>query len=203
MEGTTRQEESASVAASLLVRLRGQDPQAWQLLIELYGPVVYRWCRRGGLRAEDAADVGQEVFVAVARYIGAFRRDSAGDSFRGWLWTITQSKLRDHWRRRASQPEAAGGTSAQQRFQEMPEQVVEDSSSCDPGEGVKIPPDLLNQVRQQFTEKTWQAFWRVTVEGQAPADVAAAFGMSVGAVYIAKSRVLHHLREVLGDLIED
>jgi RNA polymerase sigma-70 factor (ECF subfamily) len=66
-----------------------------------------------------------------------------------------------------------------------------------------IPPEILNQIRSEFTEKTWAAFWRVTIEEQAPADVAAELGMSVGAVYIAKSRVLHSLRQWLGDLISD
>jgi RNA polymerase sigma-70 factor (ECF subfamily) len=203
LEGEVRLEGSASIASSLLVQLRSQDPQAWQQLVGLYGPVVYRWCRRGGLHAEDAADVGQEVFLAVARYIGSFRRERPADSFRGWLWTITQNKMRDYLRRRGAQPEAVGGTTAQQRLQEAPEAPADGSNVCELKDWITIPPHILNQMRSAFTEKTWEAFWRVTVEEHAPADVAAELGMSVGAVYVAKSRVLNHLRQWLGDLISD
>ena len=71
-----------SIASSLLLRLKAQDAEAWKRLVRLYGPVVYGWCRRAGLRAEDAEDVGQEVFQAVARNIGSFRRERPGDPCR-------------------------------------------------------------------------------------------------------------------------
>ena len=77
--------EQSSVASSLLLRLRADDPAAWRGLLHLYGPLVYRWCRRAGVGPEDARDVGQEVFRTVARKLADFRRDRAGDSFRGWL----------------------------------------------------------------------------------------------------------------------
>jgi RNA polymerase sigma-70 factor (ECF subfamily) len=173
------------------------------MVVELYGPAVYRWCRRAGLDADDAADVGQEVFAAVARTIGSFRKEGPKDSFVGWLWTITRSKLLDHWRRREQQPKAAGGTTAQQRMLDVPESLSEDDEPGGAEGWLTIPGALLHQVRSAFKEQTWQAFWRVTVDGVAPADVAADVGLSVGAVYIAKSRVLHRLREVLGDLLDE
>lgn len=196
-------EGSASVASSLLAQVKAMETRAWQELVDLYGPVVYSWCRQQGLRAEDAADVGQEVFAAVARSVATFRRDRPGDSFRGWLWAITRSKLCDHWRRRAAQPEAAGGSSAQQRLQEAPDPASADQTSSAPGGVVRISPEILGRLQQEFKPNTWQAFWRVTVEGQAPTEVAAELRMSPGAVYIAKSRVLHRLREALGDLMDD
>jgi len=58
----------------------------------------------------------------------------------------------------------------------------------------------LEMIRDEFEERTWQAFWRTTVDGQAPRDVAADLAMSPGAVRVAKCRVLHRLREELGDL---
>jgi RNA polymerase sigma-70 factor (ECF subfamily) len=50
-------------------------------------------------------------------------------------------------------------------------------------------------VRDQFEEATWQSFWLVAVEGREAAAVAGQLGISLGAVYIAKSRVLKCLRE--------
>ena len=59
----------------------------------------------------------------------------------------------------------------------------------------------MELVRHEFEARTWEAFWRVVVEGQAPAAVAVALGMSPNAVYVAKSKVLRRFREEFGDLI--
>jgi RNA polymerase sigma-70 factor (ECF subfamily) len=194
---------SASLAPSLLVRLRAHEADAWRRLTDLYGPVVYDWCRRAGLQAEDAADIGQEVFQAVALHLEGFRRERPGDTFRGWLWTITQNKLRDHWRRQQARPRAAGGSSAQERLLEVAaEESLASGSSATAEESTSLFRRALELIRGEFEERTWQAFWRVTVDGRSPADVAAELGLSAGAVYVAKSRVLRRFRDELGDLVE-
>ena len=81
---------------TLLASVKAEDRAGWTRLVSLYGPLVYRWCRCAGLQPADAADLGQEVFCAVARNISNFRRDRPGDSFRAWLHTITLNKIRDH-----------------------------------------------------------------------------------------------------------
>jgi len=189
-----------STASSFLERVKAHDAQAWGQLAALYGPLVYSWARRAGLKPEDAADVVQEVFRAVVTHIMGFRRDRPGDSFRGWLWTITQNKLRDYWRREGAQPEAAGGTDAQQRLLQVPASA--DSLSAESVGSAEATAFRLavETIRPQFAERSWQAFWRVVVEGQCPADVAADLSMSVNAVYVARSRILSRLRQELGDL---
>src|SRR5437764_1344254 len=94
---------------SLLLRLKRDEQPAWERLVKLYTPLVYRWCRQHGVQAADAADVGQEVFQAVARRIHDFRRERPGDSFRGWLRTITRNKVRDYYRSHPSELAAVGG----------------------------------------------------------------------------------------------
>ena len=116
---------------TLLARLRVNEPDAWRTLVHLYSPLVYHWCRRGGLAPDDVADVFQEVFRAVAEHIGRFRRDRPGDTFRGWLRTITGNKIRDHFRRLQDQPEAQGGTDAQARMQAVPQPQFESDAAED------------------------------------------------------------------------
>jgi RNA polymerase sigma factor (sigma-70 family) len=106
---SARPPASSATSVSLLQRVKAQDGDAWRRLTELYGPTVYGWCRRAGLSPDDAADVGQEVFRAVVTAVDGFRRDQPGDSFRGWLCTITQNKIRDHWRRGAAVRTRPGG----------------------------------------------------------------------------------------------
>jgi RNA polymerase sigma-70 factor (ECF subfamily) len=187
-----------STSLTLLERIRGRDEEAWRRLLHLYAPLVNRWCGLKGLRGQDAEDVQQEVFRAVAASLEGFRRDRAGDTFRGWLRGITRNKVLDHYRRRGSQPEAQGGTDAHRQL----EQVAEADIPDDPEEEVGgLYRRALELVRSEFEERTWNAFWRAAVEGQSPSDIATDLGVTPAAVRKAKSRVLHRLRQEIGDLI--
>jgi RNA polymerase sigma-70 factor (ECF subfamily) len=185
----------------LLDRVKAREPDAWQRLVELYGPLVYRWCRQSGVNAEDAADVVQDVFGAVARGIDTFRRQRPGDSFVAWLRTITRNKLSDHFRSRCRRPLARGGTDAQQQLAEVPE-PAEPSAGDEQWTRDLLSHRWLQLARAGFESHTWEAFWRTVIDGQLPADVARDLGMSVDSVYQARCRVLRRLRQELGDLPE-
>src|SRR3569623_434752 len=113
-------DSSESTSRTLLERVKQRDSDAWRRLVELYGPVVYRWTIQRGVQAADAADVAQEVFQAVATSIKRFRREKSGDSFRGWLWTVTCNKLRDHFRRQVGEPRGSGGSEAHDLLAQIP-----------------------------------------------------------------------------------
>ena len=167
-------------------------------LVALYGPTVYGWCRHLGVSEADAADVVQDVFAAVATDIDRFHRDRPGDSFGAWLRTLTRHRVTDHHRRRQGQPDALGGTDAYGRLldvAETPEPSLSPSMEREP----LLSRRMLDLVRTDFEPSTWEAFWRIVVDGQSPAEVAEALGLSPAAVYMAKSRVLRRLREELGD----
>jgi RNA polymerase sigma-70 factor (ECF subfamily) len=189
---------SGSTSTSLLERLRGREPAAWERLSQLYGPIVYRWARSSGLQDTDAADVVQEVFRAVAGSLDHFHRDGPTDSFRGWLWGITKNKLRDHFRARAGNPVGAGGTDAQQQLLEVPE-TPPDSTSHSLKPDAILVHRALALIQVEFEERTWKAFWRSAVDGQAAADIAKELGMTPRAVRQAKYRVLRRLRQELTD----
>jgi RNA polymerase sigma-70 factor (ECF subfamily) len=191
---------STSTHRSLLQRARARDPAAWERMLALYGPLVLGWCRGWGLREEDAADVFQEVFQAVAAHLAGFHRDRPGDTFRGWLRTITRNKVTDHHRQQQREPAAAGGSEARDRLARVAGAVpLEEPGSADAAEAGLLHRALA-MIRGEFEPRTWEAFWRTAVDGRAAADVAAELGMTAGAVRVAKSRVLHRLRADLGDL---
>ncbi len=190
----------SSISSTLLERIKAHRPEAWQRLVDLYGPVVYRWCRQSGVGPEDAADLTQDVFRAVAIHVSSFRRRAAGDSFGAWLGTIARNKVRDHFRRRHL-PEARGGTHAQQQLQQIPEPAdfSEEGSRFD-RDGM-LSRRALQLVRAEFENRTWEAFQKTAIAGRKPVDVADELGMSLQAVYKAKSRVLQRLRQEFGDLL--
>jgi RNA polymerase sigma-70 factor (ECF subfamily) len=185
-----KEEVNGTTSLGLLERARSHDAAAWDRLVQLYSPLVDRWCRQASLQDADAADVRQEVFLAVARGLDHFRRDSAGGTFRGWLRAITQHKIVDHWRRTRPGQVGAGGSDADEQFRQLPAEGSDDSPDPAPAEEIDV------------AESTWKAFWRVVVEGRCPAEVAAELHVTTNAVYLAKARVLARLREEFHDLLD-
>lgn len=196
---------AASTSRSLLLQLRDDQPAAWERVTSLYAPLVYHWCRRMGLAEQDMPDVFQQVFLSVAAHIDGFQKDRPGDSFRGWLRVITRNKVRDFLRRTARQPRAAGGTDAQIYFSQLVDPVDDAVESGQPDATDETEEDrqllhgALQFVRRQVQPQTWQAFWKVVVEGKTPEEAGDELGMRPGTVRVAKSRVLSRLRAELGE----
>jgi RNA polymerase sigma-70 factor (ECF subfamily) len=190
----------SALSTGLLEGVKARDPEAWRRLAHLYGPLVYGWCRRQGLQGPDCEDVVQEVFLTIMARIGEFQRQPGGGAFRGWLWAIARHKLGDWLRsqKARAQPldQHAGPPTALEAPDPEQAQGVDPPAAAEAGHLYRRALDL---IRPEFADHTWQAFWRVTVDGQTAADVAADLHMSRNAVYIAKSRVLSRLRAVLGD----
>lgn len=190
--------DKPSTSSSLVRRLQNRENEAWSRCVQLYGPMVYVWSRRRNLSEHDSSEIVQEVFRAVARKVGEFHREGTG-SFRGWLWTITQNKIRDWRRRQMNRPVAEGGSDAQQLIQQVPDDGEPEMAS-EASDRVLLVRGVLDRIRAEFEPRTWRAFWLTTVENRAPADVADELGMSANAAYVAKSRVMRRLREELSEL---
>jgi RNA polymerase sigma-70 factor (ECF subfamily) len=181
---------------SLLVRLRDhQDQEAWQRFADLYAPLLYRYGRNHRLQDADAADLTQEVLRAVSGAIGRLDYDPQRGSFRSWLFTLANRKLCDLLTRQQRQQQAAGGSAAQERLDEVAapadeEMWNEEHERC-------LFNWAVEQVRGEFTPATWQAFWLTAVEGKTAHQAGETLGLSVGAVYVARSRVQARLKERL------
>ena len=182
--------------ASLLVRLRDrQNRAAWQQFVELYGSLVYGFARQRGLQDADAADLTQEVFLALARAAGRWQYDPRRGTFRAWLHGVTRNKLAKVLHRRRVQPVGSGDTNAQGRLAEQPDPDYDSEAAWELEFQQQLFRMAAAQIQGNFAPTTWLAFWRTAVEGASAAEVAKELGMSVGAVYVARSRVLARLAE--------
>ncbi len=190
---------SDSTSASLVRRVKEADPVAWERLAKIYAPLVYQWGREAGLAEPDVADVSQNVFVAVHRSTGGFRGDRSGESFRGWLWRITRNEVLMLYRRKAKQPQAAGGTDAQHAWQVLPDYFQSDTAPPDERSEHELLRSAVELLRNEFEHQTWQAFWLATVDHRPAAEIAEQLGLTPGAVRQAKYRVLKRLREFMGE----
>lgn len=194
--------ESPATRASLLVRIRdGRDGAAWAQFVEIYAPLVYGYGRRHGLQDADAADLTQEVLRAVARSAAALDYDPRRGSFRGWLFTVARNKLRNFLAALAREVASRGHTAAHALLEAQPARAEADSWDREYEE--RLFAWAAERVRGEFQDSTWQAFWLTAVEGQSAGDVALSLGISPGAVYIAKSRVLARLRKEVEHLQEE
>ena len=186
-----------STSLSLLRRLRQSDePDDWQRFVDLYAPLIFHWGRQQGLDGTDAADLVQEVMTILVTKLADFEYDPA-HRFRGWLRTVAVNKARDFHRRKKTRP----GTGHDETIDAIA--VV---NGVDLFEESEYRAFLANRalaiMKAEFPEHTWQACWRVVVEGEAVADVAVDLGVTENAIYVAKCRILRRLREELDGLLE-
>jgi RNA polymerase sigma factor (sigma-70 family) len=197
-------EEPPATRRSLIVKLCDPaDHAAWQEFVTLYEPLVYRLARRKGLQDADANDLCQEVFRAVSQAIGGWDPDPGRGSFRGWLSRIARNLLINFLTRRPSQFRGSGSTSIQDLLEAQPAPDPSATAVFEAEYRKRLFQWAADQVKDEFTPTTWAAFWRTAIEGYPPKDVAAGLGLSVGAVYIARSRVLARLRQRIEERGDD
>jgi RNA polymerase sigma-70 factor (ECF subfamily) len=191
---------SEPTSLSLLQRARAHDQEAWRQLVHLYGPLVYRWCKRAALPEVDTADIFQETFRAVARDLDSFRPNRSTGSFRCWLRTVTRTKIADHFRQ-PRHAAAQGGTDAARRLANVADPLSADDEDA-PAETSLVVRRALDLIKPEFSPQNWSAFWQVAIEGGSAVEVARQLGLNPQAVRQANYRIRCRLRLVLQDLLE-
>ena len=188
-------DNSPQTRASLLVQIRdGANHAAWQEFMRLYGPVVYGFARNRGLQDADAADLMQDVMRSVMNAIGRLEYDRGQGTFRGWLFTITRNKVFNFLSAHRIRPQGSGDTTTNRLLDAQPES----NDGADAWEAEyqrRLASLAMQRIQGEFQATTWRAFWLTAVEGASAADVARQTGLSTGAVYVAKSRVLARLKQ--------
>jgi RNA polymerase sigma factor (sigma-70 family) len=187
---------------SLLIRIRDpQDSAAWGRFVDVYTPFIYGVFKRRGLQSADAADVAQDVMRTVASAISRFQYDPDRGSFRGWLFSVARARLNDHYRARQRQPQGSGETAVQELLDAQPGQS--DEREWEQSWRQHLLDWAAQRVQDQFEPATWKAFWATAVEGRPVGQVARELGLSPGAVYIARSRVMARLRKAVEEIDAD
>ena len=194
MQSSDPSDTNDATSLTLIVAVRQGDNDAWRRLEKIYGPLVVRWGQICGLQQSDAFDISQDVMLGIHRSLGKFEHHPGGGSFRAWLWAITRNKVADFLEKNAAEPRPGGGSHALRVIESLPDTSPE--TSQDLGE---LHLRALEGLKISFSQQTWTAFWRVAVERDAAADIAEDLGITVWAVYKARTRILAKLREELGE----
>lgn len=161
--------------------------------MSLYGPVVYGFARKRGLQDADAADLMQEVMRSVASAIGQLDYDRKRGTFAGWLFTITRNKVFNFLSARRIRPQGSGDTETNRLLNSQPDSS-EGSETWELEYQRRLAAIAMERIKNDFQENTWRAFYLTAIDGVSAPEAARETGLSTGAVYVAKSRVLARLK---------
>lgn len=187
---------------SLLLRLRNvEDETAWREFVRLYTPLVFGHCRRHGLQDADAADVAQEVMRVAAGAMPEFQYDAQRGKFRGWLLQTTRYRLHKFFARQNRAPQPTSETTLERFLDGEPNSAEQTRWEEDYRQ--RLFDWAAEMARPEFQPATWDAFWLTAVDSVSVKEVAGQLGISVGAVYIARSRVIARLRELIETVTDE
>jgi RNA polymerase sigma-70 factor (ECF subfamily) len=181
---------------SLLQRLADNtDGQAWGEFCSLYEPLLRLWLDRYGIQDCDADDLVQDTLLALVADIRRFKHPGHSGAFRGWVRSILVNRLRNSWRKRRNTPSVPGTSEFWERLDELEDPHSSLSHLWNTEHDRHVLGRLLERVAPRFAEGTYGIFRQYVLENVGATQVAAEWGVTVNAVFIAKSRVLRALRQ--------
>lgn len=195
-----RSQESPSTSPTLIRNARAGNEQAWNELVSIYGPLLLRWTQKYRVPHTDVDDIAQNVFLTVSKNLKHFGESSGQHNFRGWLWTITRTKILDYFRQQRKLPPSMppDQLASELGLQELSiDQLSEDQQREDLKVIVHAAMEL---IRGDFSEKTWEAFYRTVALGESPSEVARDLQLTAAAVCMCRGRVLKRLRETIDEV---
>ncbi len=208
--------DHSSIRTSLLERAKARDAAAWEDIVDAFHGIVYKWCRRAGLTAPQAKDVGQEVFLSVFQSLpNGFVREKATESFIGFLRRITDCRVADFKRKfhkdLAVGNIAVGGTSHHIRVNATFDKCESDHDSPivqsdPPTERAEVVRRITFLVKERTSERTWRIFEDFVIYEMDGPTVAQKYATTPDNVYVIAFRVKKKIRECIendfGDLLD-
>jgi RNA polymerase sigma-70 factor (ECF subfamily) len=181
----------------LLLRVKDPDDHdAWLQFAEIYQPIIYRMARRRGLQDADAQDLSQKVLASVSERIADWEHNPDRGRFSTWLTVVTRNAIIDSVRR--LRPDTGeGGSAIIRQLQRLPASDQQTASEIQTEYRRQMFRRAACLVRREFEPSSWQAFWMTSIESVGVSEAAGRLGLTTGAVYAARSRIMRRLREVV------
>jgi len=182
--------------ASLILRLSNKsDVEAWDEFVATYQPLVYRLAMRKGFQHADAQELVQDVMLAVSKAVDRWVPDASQARFRDWLFCIARNLMINFLTRGKHRALGSGHSGVMELLQQQCDPHCDESALFDLEFRREVFQWAASQIKSTVRPHTWEAFWLSSVDGVSIEDVADQLGMTTGSVYIARSRVIHRLRE--------
>jgi len=187
---------------TLLQRLPdAADAEAWETFVKIYAPVIFGFAVRRGCPASEARDLVQEVLIKVASAIRSFEYDRSRGRFRNWLFTIARNQL-ESWRRKINARPKLGSDAERNRqaLERKRDKSVDPERIWQMEYQRQVVYRALPVVKEGVSAVQWRIFHGLVIDDRSASEMSIEEDMSIGAVYVAKSRVLARLREEIDRL---
>ena len=182
---------SPETRPSLIVRLKGERNQlAWEEFVSAYEPFLRRLVQRRGVPERHVPDVVQQVLLAIAQSVESWHDDGNPASFRRWLSRVARNVTLKFLAGERRQITGQGGTDFQQRLAEVADASDELAKQYE----YELVVWAAEQVRAEFRDTSWKAFWATLIDGRPVAEVAAELGVTPGSIYMSRSRIMARIR---------
>jgi RNA polymerase sigma-70 factor, ECF subfamily len=183
---------------SLIIRLRDQeDRDAWDEVLAIYGPLVFRMALRQGLQRADAEDVVQQVFTAIFQSVEKWLEQSERGRFRNWLIGIGRNVALNLLNRKPKGGIGVGGTNGHDELDRLQAAEDELASEFDIEYQREVYRWAAQRIQAIVDPKTWESFRMTHVDGVSISEAAKLLGIGVGQVYVARSRVMKRLQSLV------
>ncbi len=187
--------DAGTTNPTLLYRLGDwRDHEAWVDFVARYDPVIRFSCRRYRLDAESLEELCQRIWIDLARRMRTYRYDP-GKTFRGWLRRMCQSRAIDLLRRKKANVVESLDDQAAASLLDDADADLDESGASERPVLLRQAEEVQNSVRRRVSERTWQVFWNIAIDGRSVREVSTAAGISYYAAFAAEKRVARMLHE--------
>lgn len=188
---------------SLLQKAAAGSEDAWSEITALYHPLIRYWLIRNGMALQDAEELSQDVMCVIVQKISDFDHSGRPGAFRTWIREISVNHIKGFWRKQRRRQVPVGGSVYLQRLDELCDPHSDLTEAWNAEHDDYILRCLLENVLVNVQASTAEIFRAVVIDDRAADEVARERGISIGAVYTAKSRVIRRLKAAAAGLVDD
>ena len=189
--------------SSLIQRLKATiNGQSWEEFFQTYWQLIYNVARRSGLSEADAQDVVQETVLKVHNSMDKFEYNRKRGSFKGWLRTVTRSRLAEHFKKQQRRP----GTS---RPVDESADIINSMAAPEGAELERIWDEewhrnliqaALSRTKKLTSPKQFQIFKCHYIDEWTVKETCQTLGVNAAQIYMAKQRVGKIFKEAVESL---
>ena len=191
--------------SSLIQRLKATiNGESWEEFFHTYWELIYNVARRAGLSEADAQDIVQETILKVHNSLDRFEYNRKRGTFKGWLRTVTRSRLNDFFKKQQRRP----------ALNQPLEETADELQNLEDPEGPEIEKiwdeewnrnliqAALSRTKKLSSPKQFQIFKCHYVDEWTVRETCRTLGVNAAQVYMAKQRVGKVFREAVETLQE-
>jgi len=185
----------------ILDDLSSENEQVWNEFNSYFYPVIFNFARKTGFSDTDAEDITQQ---SLLRFLKAFREGKYikdKGRLKSWLWGIAHNVMLDYRRHLPKERLVKGKTEETSFWDSLEDEHSQMTWNCEWRK--MVLSKCLEQIASQVDPKVLRTFELYAFFGRPAEEVAQTLGITANAVYIAKTRVVAKLRELVNQFEQD